>query len=617
MKARVAFLVVVAATAILAACGGGGGGPVPVTLATYPSADSTSAPFSASTTTLVKFAEISSGASGTITLPAANATPTANLSFQAALPTGVAMPSAVKGREAIGGTSLTTLAVITMSVSSSVTITSTPAFSFTLSGPISGSPYVAYYDENNAGAGWNVLLGPGTISGDTVAFAAVQLTPPLTFVANDTYVFALVTSSTAVAPATFAYSGTKTVNYVYGYNFGYPSPVPGSTAPPTTLSYAVSDTVSVGSSPFPGPSATGLVDEHVAESDAQSLSTTTFTTDSWVGIASANSANSVYNQLLYGSTQQEPSSANLPTTTTIYATPLTTDQFPAQTGLNWTNGPAATTTYSYADSDSGTKVIAPDGSYADTENLLAGGAGGTATLTENSDGSGSIVGPYYAGGIVSQVTFSAPTPSASPTSVVVTVDYTAFAQSQYGLPASAPIPDALWYPYPLTLSSESDTVTAGVQLPSSCKPNAFNLTTADLVARQITVFDTIVGFNETTDLNSYEYNGQPICLVSTDTLNYAYDEQGNQPYLIILVGQLGLEVVTTSETLILQAAAPGASAAISTASRAGVSSGGVLSALEQHQLAAFTASRLARTRNLIQALQSRNTTLRSVRGGSR
>jgi hypothetical protein len=137
------------------------------------------------------------------------------------------------------------------------------------------------------------------------------------------------------------------------------------------------------------------------------------------------------------------------------------------------------------------------------------------------------------------------------------------------------------------------------------------------VARQITVFDTIVGFNETTDLNSYEYNGQPICLVSTDTLNYAYDEQGNQPYLIILVGQLGLEVVTTSETLILQAAAPGASAAISTASRAGVSSGGVLSALEQHQLAAFTASRLARTRNLIQALQSRNTTLRSVRGGSR
>ncbi|MGA7570547.1 MAG: hypothetical protein WCA80_07055 [Candidatus Aquilonibacter sp.] len=615
MKARVAFLVVVAATAILAACGGGSGGPTPVTLATYPSAISTSAPFSTSTTTLVKFAEISNGASGTITLPAANAAATANLSFQAALPTGVATPAAVKGRAVIGGTNLTTLAVITLSVSSPVTIASTPAFSFTLSGPVSGNAYIAYYDENNAALGWNVLLGPGTVSADTVSFAAVQLAPPVTFVPGDTYVFALITSSTVAASPALTYSGTKTVNYVYGpgFNFGYPAPSPGTTAPPATLSYTVSDTVSTGSSPFPGPSTTGLVDEHVAESDVQNLSTTNFTTDSWVGIASANA---VYSELLYGSTQQEPSSANLPTTTTIFATPHTTDEFPAQTGQEWTNGAAATTTYSYADSDNGTKVVASDGTYVDTENLLAGGAGGTATLTENSDGSGSIVGPYFGGGIVSQVTFSAPTPAASPTAVVVTLDFTAFAQSQYGYPASEPVTDGLWYPLPLVLSTESGTITAGVQLPASCKPNALNLTTADLVARQITVYDTVIGYNETTDLNSYEYNGQPVCLVSTDTLSYAYDQQGNQPYFIF-VSQLGFEVVTTSETLILQAAAPGASATTSAASRAGMSSNGVLSALEQHEMAAFTASRLARTHDFIQALRSRNTTLRSVQGGSR
>ena len=203
-------------------------------------------------------------------------------------------------------------------------------------------------------------------------------------------------SSTAItATSTASYSGTKSVSYQYGYDFAYPAPAPTATEAPTTLNYTVATSVSVGSQPFPGPSpsVSGLVDEHVAETDTQSVQTSTFTTDSW---AAESLASGVESLSLYALVQQEPSSADLPVYTTVYATPQLLDQYPETGGATWTNSPAAAITYGFADGDSGTRTVAANGTYVDTESVL----GTPATLTENADGSGSIIGPFFSGDFI-------------------------------------------------------------------------------------------------------------------------------------------------------------------------------------------------------------------------
>lgn len=589
MSARIVFFAVIAAS-ILAACGGGGGGggggSLPGTSATPtpspgPTSESASVTLSTTTTTAVQFPAIASGASGTITLPAANASTTAKLTFQSSLPTGVATPS-LRARASIGGSNLQTLAVITLSVNATIAVSSTPAFSFTLSSAPTGDAYVAYYDEHNPGLGWNVLLGPGTISGNTVAFTAQQLAPPLTLVASDTYVFALVVSSTAATtPATsLSYSGTKTVNYLYGFAFGYPAPGPTATAPPTALSYTVSATVSDGSSPYPGTGPQGLVDEHVAESDAANVSTTTYATDSWLGLTSG----STWDQFLYGTTQQETSSDNQPTTTTLYTNAQQTDQFPAS-DVTWTNNPAASIAYAYADGDNGTRTVNSDGSYVDTENLLASGAGGTAVLTEKSDGSGSIASSYLDYGYLSSIGFSAPANSA----ITITFNYTLAAQN-LGAPPTATATDGVWYKFPLY--TEADSITANAALPQSCG-SPFGFVTASHVNHSVVSYDTVVGFEDLTTIDSYEYNGVPLCIVTQDIQLYAYDEQQNTPYLL-LYGALGVEVVTTQETLILQTS-PAAVLSATTVRP-------VAAALVAHTLDVFARDRATRVRALVKTM---------------
>jgi hypothetical protein len=599
MRARIVFFVVLAA-AILAACGGGGGGgggsfccpatptPTPIPL---PTSEATTAPISATATTPVQFAAISGGVSGSITLPAANASTTANLTFQSAIPSSVTAPSMreLKGRAIIGGSNLQTLAYITLSVSSTIAVTSTPAFSFTLSSAPVGNIYVAMFDENNPANGWNVLLGPGTISGSTVSFTATTFAPPFTLTAKDTYVFALIASSSAAntQAASLSYTGTKSVNYLYNFAFGYPSPSPNATMPPAVLSYNVSATVSEGSSPAPTPSA-GLIDEHVAETDTGSLESATYATDSWIGISSATTP---WSELLYATTQQEPSSADAPVITTNYTNAQTIDQYPATSGASWTNNPAAKVVYNYADGDNGVRMVSSIGTYIDTESILAAAAGGTATLTENSDGSGSIVGPYFGGGIISQVAFAAPSPAASPTSVTVSIDFSTFAQTNYGYPPASTATDGLWYKLPPAFYTETDTITTNAGLPQSCMPNAFNFTQATDVRRTMATIDTVVGYQDDTIIDSYEYNGVPVCLVTEDIQLYAYDEQANQPYFIF-VGELGLEVVTTLESLVLTGTPP--------AAQAQMQSAGV--ALQAHELTGLARDRALRTRALLTSL---------------
>jgi len=615
------------AVSVLAGCGGGGGSAPPVHgPAPQQPAVASAAPLPASTTTAVSFngsssattfPALSNGISSTVTLPATSSATGASLTYEAALPSGVTAPSAsLRQKASIGGTNLTALGFFAFTVTSTVTTNSTFGFSFASSVPITGTTYIAYFDANNPANGWNVLLGPGAVLGDAITFAPQPAVPPVTYVKGDTYFFALVESSTAVAAAS-TYTGTKTVNYSYGYAFGYPQPGPTATAPPTTLTYTVASTVTAGSASYPGPnpsaSPLALTDVNVAETDSGALSGSTYTTDSWVGETLTNGS---YALSLYGTLQQEPTSAELPTYSTIYGTPQLLDVYP-ETSTSWsTNSPAAAITYGFADGDAGTRTVNADGSYLDTETLI-NTPGNTVTLTENSDGSGSIVGPYYGGDIISSIAFSAPS-GGSNSAVTTTISYTPDAQSYYGFPPSEAISDPTWYTIP-PLYSETDTVTLGATLPAGCA-TTFG-TTGTEVQRVMTTIDTVIGDIETTTLSSYAISNIPVCLVSNDVVNYAYDEENNTPYLI-LIGQLGTEVVTTNETLNLQSGASGSLPAAKGRSATSVvpGPGGALSlvALENHELTSFAKARVVHEHAFLAGMKSRATaSFKAIHGGVR
>lgn len=198
MKLRYGVGAIAVAAAVLAACSGGSPGN---NLPHRPSVASTSAPLSSSTSS-VTLPTIDNGSSVTVTLPAASGSAIATVTLQDTLPSGAITPQ-VRRAQAIGGGTVTPLDYVVVSVSQSVSIASTPAFSFTLASPppAGSSTYIAVLDVNNAKAGWNVLLGPGSVSASTISFASQALAPPLTLQAGDTYVFALVATSTTVTPA--------------------------------------------------------------------------------------------------------------------------------------------------------------------------------------------------------------------------------------------------------------------------------------------------------------------------------------------------------------------------------------------------------------------------------
>ncbi len=283
-------------------------------------------------------------------------------------------------------------------------------------------------------------------------------------------------------------------------------------------------------------------------------------------------------------------------------------------------------------------MIASDGSYTDTENLLDQGHGGTITLTENSDGSGSIVGPYYGGGVIDSVVFTESQSTAcnpvntggspvSPPCLTETTNfdpnYVAFLYNTYGETLLTPqtIPDATWYSVPVKFYTETDGITSGASLPAGCTPNSFG-SSADDVNRTMTTVDTVNGVIETTVLDSFEVNGTPICMTSSDTQNYAYNQQGNTPYFLV-VSQLNLEIIKTQETLILgnglDAAAAAARHVTSSAGKTYTISG-VTAAMQGHQLASLARERAVQLHDYLKSLATLKNKPLSVKqgnGGSR
>ena len=364
------------------------------------------------------------------------------------------------------------------------------------------------------------------------------------------------------------YTGVKSVNDVYTYGsgpLGSPSP-----NPPSTAIYAVQSTVqaALNAAPSTVPVTGPYLDVNSTELDSSNLASQEFVTDAWVQSSSSGGA------LEYGTQLMQPLSAEQPNTLTAYVDPVTgkanpqqLDQLPETSGASWTNEPAATISQSFADGHSVKRFVYADGTYVDNDSIpLPTGGVAYAIIQENSDGSGSYTAPF-AGGNVSSVSVSAPAlPTPVPTGtpnpittpqVTVTLKLAGFYASILGPTISAQFtPFYVYTPKPV-FYSETDAVNTAGSFPAGCA-NSYGASGLELV-RKIATLDTVLGYVETTEFDAYAAAGYPVCVVSSDVINYAYDYAGDTVGGLggFLFGQLGGRITTTSQTLVLQPGATG------------------------------------------------------------
>jgi streptogramin lyase len=161
----------------------------------------------------VTFGQIASGVSGTVAFPATSSGEgSASVSLQSTLPAGVPVPQSVsrgsasraeRSRENIGG-SVTPLAYIVVDTSSPLTFQATPGLTFTFpASALRGYAYLAFFDPNNAGLGWNAIAGPAPVGATTVTLpSAPDATPALELSPGTAYIFAIVENGSVLPTPT-------------------------------------------------------------------------------------------------------------------------------------------------------------------------------------------------------------------------------------------------------------------------------------------------------------------------------------------------------------------------------------------------------------------------------
>lgn len=588
MKTRLLLLGFAVLSASLVACGGGGGtgNPIPTATST-PTAAPTNPPINPGSFSAGPQSNPipSSGTQATIPVPSAGgisgsvgvsltgasvpANTTATDSLTSTAPGNAPVlsvgriPEAARHTMSGGLSNATVIAYASMEFNNTVTFQTLGQFAFTLPSTLivpGANYYIAFYDPTQPQAGWQAdFAGPAAISGTTLTFTPT-ITAPITFQANTTYWFALYAISSAVSQPTpgptpppaseaqrpagigdqFAFTGSSTQSDVYYYP--QPSPLPS-----TSVTTGVQQQITVTSTPDPF-AALGL-DFHTVETDTQPLVTSTLTSDSWYGDVTAPAGE---NFVLYG---WRSADSNAPTPDTFqyfYNTPQVLDELPETSGAAWSNNPAVTIQEIDADGTTADRTYKSDGSYVETQRQPLGTS---ATITENSDGSGSYAGNYLFSGQVASITFSAPSPqpSASP-AITVSINFPTPPPPAPGAspsPTTAPIVLTVpqWYQTPPQLYTESDTVTTGVTFPSACLGSSGGPTSGNVVTQTINRLDTILGYTEQTTTNTYVAPAVgPVCVTMTDVQNTYYDYLGDQLSSIALSNTIQ-HTTTISETL--------------------------------------------------------------------
>jgi len=444
---------------------------------------------------------------------------TATIAASTTAPAGAATLDAAHMRIAATGGKLhaadsapyTTLAYITLTATSSLSLSSVPTITVTTPSGAEG----AYYDSQ----GYWVSLpqsGTFTLASGAAAYFAIYTGGTLPSPNPDGCVGVQPDTTTrtgahaalvGVQPidqgAAFSYTGTLTESIARATPCAMPT---------ATQQASVTVSVSVTSSP------SGSTDEHSVENDAYATETTTTTTDAIVAATTYNGASGF-------SESTETSSDEVgDTTVTTYATPLVyAIGSPLPYSGTITNGPPSTVDATLADSTTTSRTYnTSNGSYVESDSIAGGGAN---TITVNSNFSGNYTVDTGYGQL--EASYSAPSGgSITFTESLGGSTLTSFAIPQWWTGSSL---------YSDTTADEGEGA-----LPSPCNPSPA-VTSADDFRRTIAIIDPVLGYTETETIDAYVVKDYvstttvgPACVVISDVQNLYYDYFYDTPYSIYL-----------------------------------------------------------------------------------
>jgi hypothetical protein len=169
--------------------------------APLPASATTTIPLSA-TAASASLGPVLGGYSSTITVPGGSSSAILTVTLAATQPAGTPAVQTVRRRAHTigGGTGIAPIAFVTIAANAPVTLGAAPAFSFSVPAATAGlgqPSYVALYDPSaSPQLGWTTFQGPGTVSGNTIAFTGSSAT--LKLVPGVTYDFVLFTVPSAL-----------------------------------------------------------------------------------------------------------------------------------------------------------------------------------------------------------------------------------------------------------------------------------------------------------------------------------------------------------------------------------------------------------------------------------
>ena len=344
---------------------------------------------------------------------------------------------------------------------------------------------------------------------------------------------------------TFAYTGTLSETFVRPPITTAPTPNPNPTSSQTLSANVTTNVVVSTGVSFNGQN--NLSDFKATETDAYTSppQSVTSITDQYLNFVPSGA-----------STQVIEVGSNVDNTTTgvtiktIFGTGNgLLDVIPEVAGaITPANNATLTTDETDPDGQTTSQSFHADGSYTETTNYPGGF---TATVTENSDGTGQYslpldefpnstvaYGSVSGGNIPITITFAPGLAGPGPNPVVNNLS----------------VPD--WYPAtPPVLYAQTYVNSGSTAIPSGCGvPAALSTRLTNKLVQTTTTVDTIFGESETQTVTSYDSQGLGIvCLQLNDTTLQYYDFTGQSQYTLDF-SDTPVQTTTLAETLGLQAA---------------------------------------------------------------
>jgi hypothetical protein len=243
--------------------------------------------------------------------------------------------------------------------------------------------------------------------------------------------------------------------------------------------------------------------------------------------------------LLYGSSTRiaAPGGAQSSTSTTIYSVPRIVAKPP---GEKWTNSAARRVDEHYSDGHDENRAYAADGTYVEKGTAFdSNGKLAPTALEDRSSGAGSYSGPFL--GCPPDTTFVLTAPSGKPPAISLGLT----SPDKYCSVSAGSFP--AWFAVNPVFYEETDSSTQ-TSVPSSCSASQGRPATD--IRSQIHFLDTVVGYFEVTQSDSYAISGSIACVTYSDTMSIYYDYQGDTPYTVLTPRKAKpIATTVTQETL--------------------------------------------------------------------